>query len=63
MKPVESLRLVDMLTAISFVVIAKTVMTLNPMNVESGFGVTGSVQYIQLSDFLSSKHRTSLLEA
>ena len=51
MKPVESLRLDDMLTAIPLVVIAKTVMTLNPMNVESGFGVTGRVHYIQLSDF------------
>ena len=63
MKPVESLRLADMLTAIPFVVIAKTVITLNPMSIESGFGVTGSVHYVRLSDFLSSKHRPSLLEA
>ena len=51
MKPVESLRLDDMLTAIPLVVIAKPVNTLNPMNVESGFGVTGSVRYVRLSDF------------
>ena len=51
MKPVESLRLVDMHTAIPFVLIAKTVMTLNPMSVEFGFGVTGRVHYIRLSEF------------
>jgi hypothetical protein len=51
MKPVESLRLADMLTAIPFVVIAKTVITMNPMSIEFGFVVTGSVRYVRLSDF------------
>jgi len=51
MKPVETLRLADKLTAILFVVIAKTVITMNPMSIEFGFGVTGRVQNIQLADF------------